>query len=574
MKVVDVRSDPISEETASLSSPPPLPPRSRKNTSDCDADELKRSYTNPEQDFFKKKKHWLIFETMFGRGTKQRITSSSKKTVKQDTVDGFKRRDKSSNRFDFELARNKRNSFSSPDLSNLHVYALDDDASSSSATNLEVTQESIICSDLHSMSLDQFNISDDFLNDAGNFSMLSLEEVADINAHDPFANISQCIKSNFNISTRNHDISTINLVGCSFKNDPPAPPVNNMNMIDGYVVMRPIAKQQNEEKSSPKQIGIPELPEKTKLLPSTPQRKHLEEDEEDYYKSPITFRRESEYVQDDADRDSGIRSLRSSDVIDPSIIYENMTSILANHSPTLRSSQIRPNQGKSNTNSPFYANIEFSFDDDISSLGSSPIQDITKIEQKTMNRRSVDDKVSSYFPNEEFQAKAKEKSTPSPKTPRKKTHTRSKTDDITATTIRKVLKTPDRTRKLKAACVTSSHKSIPNIYVVTQAPGTPDYRQDAHMSPIMRERKNSLPAEPTEPKELLTAPLTPRSHRKYETLMTRISPSKYFEKNGVRKFDTASIRRFASLPRFKKLDLSPLKMKINNVLQRHQTEGL
>ncbi|CAD7078189.1 unnamed protein product [Hermetia illucens] len=65
---------------------------------------------------------------------------------------------------------------------------------------------------------------------------------------------------------------------------------------------------------------------------------------------------------------------------------------------------------------------------------------------------------------------------------------------------------------------------------------------------------------------------SPRIYQKYATL-TRLSPNKYLEKCAKKSNDMGGAKKFASLPRFKKFDFSPLKMKINSVLQRHNSEG-
>lgn len=81
---------------------------------------------------------------------------------------------------------------------------------------------------------------------------------------------------------------------------------------------------------------------------------------------------------------------------------------------------------------------------------------------------------------------------------------------------------------------------------------------------------------------------TPRLYKKYATL-ARITPNRYgngtdgtstektiCDSNGrLKKSDIGnSLKRFASLPRFRKIDFSPLKMKLNSVLHRHNTDNI
>lgn len=178
----NVQSSAIYEEmrlNPSLSSsPPPLPPRTRKNT-DCSS--LQRSYTTPESEMVKKK--WNLFENVFGK-------SKTKRRERQTPQPR-----------DLQLLKAKRNSFSSPDLSHLDG-SLNNCADCSFESNI---------SSSNSWELE---------------NLCEAEENVD--------NISHQIKPNFELKL-DSDVSSVNLVGSNYhlSRESPAksPP--------GYLEMRP-----------------------------------------------------------------------------------------------------------------------------------------------------------------------------------------------------------------------------------------------------------------------------------------------------------------------------------------------
>lgn len=164
-------------EPSISSSPPPLPPRTRKNT-DCSS--LQRSYTTPESEMVKKK--WNFFD-VFGKS----------KTKRRERPTPQPR--------EIQLLKAKRNSFSSPDLSHLD----------NSLTN---------CADCS------------FESNISSSNSWELENLCE--GDENVENISHQIKPNFELKLDN-DASSVNLVGSNFHlshNSPAKSP-------PGYMEMRP-----------------------------------------------------------------------------------------------------------------------------------------------------------------------------------------------------------------------------------------------------------------------------------------------------------------------------------------------
>ena len=88
-------------------SPPPLPPRSRLYT-------IETSISSITETELQKKKHWGLFDSMF---TRKRADSCSSNPP---SISEVQMRDKSLN--DFQIKKSKRNSFSTPDLSDINIY--------------------------------------------------------------------------------------------------------------------------------------------------------------------------------------------------------------------------------------------------------------------------------------------------------------------------------------------------------------------------------------------------------------------------------------------------------------------
>lgn len=121
-------------------SPPPLPPRTRTNTTESN---LHRSNTNPECDYLTKKKSWNLFENVFQRKSKRNNSQNSLKSSNSSESDIVPQLPQ------IKLLKSKRNSFSSPDLS--HLYCNNDP---SNLSNISAEEEQY-----HSIETDNLNAS-------------------------------------------------------------------------------------------------------------------------------------------------------------------------------------------------------------------------------------------------------------------------------------------------------------------------------------------------------------------------------------------------------------------------------
>lgn len=278
--------------------PPALPPRLRVNTL-----EIHRSYTNPETETFKKKTR-TVFSSMFGRSKRSTSCSEPPQTpVKNCTVKSEsvvkdvevvpKRRIKS--RFlGFDLLENKRNSFSSPDLTKFNQYSNDyfdavDIGSCSSEFEI-----------FGSTSSSSNNNSNDFLNIDFNFTTDGPKEEE--------LNISERIHSNFNISC---NTSTVNLVGSNCNDEEISSNRKNLVFVDdlsGYCIMKPIVPKKDPDglrlvtlerglekefkfedlfKGDKNDVVLYENIKNLKIIDNKPNDNLLKEDEEEeFYKSP------------------------------------------------------------------------------------------------------------------------------------------------------------------------------------------------------------------------------------------------------------------------------------------------
>ncbi|XP_053659406.1 uncharacterized protein LOC128708453 [Anopheles marshallii] len=562
MKLVIASSAPTKEEV--VTPPPPLPPRKRTNTND--GFDLQRSYTAPEVELMKKKRHhWLRLESMFGRrrttSTDSQGSASDKKnsnrkecklfTTKpseKEKTDSVVHRDKVCR---LRLAENKRNSFSSPDLSRLKISETpegarcDDGAGNTSCDNLSdgvgsCTSEFYLQRDIDYIEEDSCFASSEFINTSG----MSLIEESEANVEqypEGFGvvmpdlrrlNISERIREGFN---RSANSSTVNLVGCvaaigeeeleiehgstKTHNVVCPPPIRDVDL-DGYLEMGPVGTGFNRQK----------------LL-----------DEVVMY------------------RNNPVPSITSSGLV-PSVqdgeesIYMNMGGTEKVLQEPIRSSSTSSTSSTStNSSSGVSSASEHSY--------------VAVLDGSTgKNRCSVDDKISSYYPNEDSlrtspsNCKSKGTIEASPMTP-------------PATTL------PRTVRSAPRATVESTVEQYDRIQASFRTPKVSSRRlrtsHGARLSPKDATHHVESASSGSES--------SPKLYQKYATL-ARMSSSpcrtveqaknplddKAPEKGIVTTPVTTTpiSKRFGSLPRFGKIDLSPLRMKINSVLQRHNSGNL
>lgn len=181
----------------------------------------------------------------------------------------------------------------------------------------------------------------------------------------------------------------------------------------------------------------------------------------------------------------------------------------------------------------------------------------------------VDDKIPSYFPNDSPPSLANAMVTPPKLVPKQRS---------------RASMTPSP--RLYA----HSPRAVPNIYSIPRnnSPVLMDNAKDTEMlkqsltdsisklsligSPPISPTTKSLTRSP-KPEKNVDAVDKMTTPEKKSSKFDTISPgsNKYLDKCSL-KADFANLKRFASLPRFRKLDLSPLRIKLNNVLHRNNSE--
>uniref|UniRef100_A0A182QIG4 Uncharacterized protein n=1 Tax=Anopheles farauti TaxID=69004 RepID=A0A182QIG4_9DIPT len=495
--------------------PPPLPPRTRSNTNE-DFD-LQRSFTAPEVELIKKKRHhWLRLDSVFGRkrttSTESHGSASGKKTPTsgKDGKTGRKAREgetegavihrkKMCGRL--RLAENKRNSFSSPDLSRLKVCETPELADLSS-DNLSDGNGSCTSEfypqpdDIDYIEEDCCFASSEFMNVSAasltsSTGQLEEESEQDLTVGMKRLNISERIFGAFNQSTNS---STVNLVGSvaalegkEERETNCCPPPNRDPDLDGYLEMGPVGTGFN--------------------------RKKLLEEEVIYRNN--TVGRKALCVQEGEES-----------------IYMSMGGTAKLLPEPIRSSSTSSNSSSSSG---------------VSSASEQSCATTTQDGSTGRNRCSVDDKIPSYYPNGEClrtpppsggKTGKSETLTPPPATLPRTIRSAQRATSEATTQAQDRVQASFRTPKATCRRLRTSSKDA----------ASPQMQQKYATLARISSSPNRGPCEKTKGTcgdgEALTPMTTPIS------------------------------KRFGSLPRFGKIDLSPLRMKINSVLQRHNSGNL
>lgn len=262
-----------SQQASTATTTPPLlpplpPPRKRINTSDGQGilGEIPRSNTNPESELAKKKKYKNVLDNIFGIGRAKRAESVSETQActAEDIINSvtptkpFKDDERTTPIYANDatvirqkkswttsvVAISKRNSFSSPDLSQIN--------------NLDTFDENqIVVGALD----DSIEASDDLESNCGsllNGCFVSSNELClTANSNERISadslNVSEKIPNNFNFSAINS--SSINLIGYKGSTIPSSNQKRNKILVDdltGYCVMAPIQPKKSEETTTDK----------------------------------------------------------------------------------------------------------------------------------------------------------------------------------------------------------------------------------------------------------------------------------------------------------------------------------
>lgn len=553
MKLATGCSEPIQEELCTP--PPPLPPRKRSNTND--GFDLPRSYTAPEAELMKKKRHhWLRLESMFGRrrttSTDSQGSASDKKGCarKEGKTQGTKtatenadtvvHRDKVCR---LRLVGNKRNSFSSPDLSRLKINetpAADRcndgaDGGNASCDNLSdgvgsCTSEFYLQRDIDYIEEDYCFASSEFLNMSG--MSLAEESVEDTKQRQLFApdarrlNVSDRILEGFN---RSANSSTVNLVGCvaaigAMENDVAQgnscvarpSPIKETDM-DGYLEMGPIGTGFNRQKLLDEGVTYRNNP-----LPS-------------HGLAPALCGPDGEES-----------------------IYMNMGGTEKLLQEPIRSSST------SSSSSGVSSASDHSF--------------IASQEAAGKQRCSVDDKIPSYYPNEDL-----------PRTPPPNSKGKGGAGTIIYAESSKMTPPPASTlpRIVRSAQRAVAESTVAQYDRIQASFRTPKASGSRRVRALHGTQQLSLKDHVESSNAASGSECSPKLYQKYATLarISSSSPGKPVQQKANHPHaesapekgtpvTTPISKRFGSLPRFGKIDLSPLRMKINSVLQRHNSGNL
>ncbi|XP_050088998.1 uncharacterized protein LOC126573147 [Anopheles aquasalis] len=526
------RSKGVQEEPTTP--PPPLPPRRRLNTNEDMEDELNRSLPTPEMDSLKKKRNWLRLDAVFGRkrttsGDSQGSSSLSRKgqASKKPGLEQEKSGNTSpvavvhrKNVCRLRFGGNKRNSFSSPDLSRLQidiepVKATGDDelaVGNTSYDNLSDGNGSCTSEFYPQHNIDYIELdfgSSEYLNMSIASSSGGLELETENRSSAPDGrrlNISERILEGFN---RSANSSTVNLVGmaCSA-----SIPETEEPMEETSSVRHESACDKQQNTGGYIEMGAPGT--------GFNRQKLIEQGDEEKKQAPKSI------------GDNGSES-----------IYMIMTGG-GKHPEPIRSSSTSSSSSSS-------SGVSSASDRSVISIDSCSVP---------MKRNSVDDKIPSYYPNEEIL-----------RLPPRKISTDTCSPKV-------VVVCPDKS-PFYGNCTpvaSQSATTLPRTFKSAQRPvaeATQDMQdrvQETFRTPKPVHRRhftagrNALEAQPGDC--MGSSPeSSPKLFPKYATF-SRGSSSKAMGADSVSPLSSG--KRFSSMSRFGKIDFTPLRLKINSVLQR------
>lgn len=471
------------------SSPPPLPPRTRKNT-DCSS--LQRSYTTPESEMVKKK--WNLFENVFGK-SKRSETKRRERPVQPAQAR------------ELQLLKAKRNSFSSPDLSHLDV--------------------SFNNSDCSNCSFDLENPTN--ISSSNSYELENLcEDEAEHLIEDERLNVSRHIQPNFELHL-DSNMSSVNLVGSNYnlsRFEDSSPKSQPATSPPGYLEMRPgrgfDMKKVEELDNQIKNDVLYRL-------------KYS-------FDSPITYKREFDY-----------------DKLPPTkeIIYTNERLAEPHYVCMTKGTRVSPLMPLRTTKSdePTYMPMIR-----LPTVALETHQNVAndQIESTKINcvssknkRHSVDEKIASYYPYYDVPSKCN--GSPSVR--------------ISTSEHALIKRSPPKI---------ISPELVQRLEMVNSSPVKIPLRKGKRIGSFNLKSLNDNNNNGHE--------LSPEISKKYATI-SRISVKNTSDDHHLHHHHTpttikksgsvspTSIKRFTSLPRFKKIDFSPLRLKISSVLQRNNSSG-
>ncbi|ETN60839.1 hypothetical protein AND_007518 [Anopheles darlingi] len=511
-----------------ITPPPPLPPRRRLNTNEDMEDEHHLSLHTPEMDSLKKKRNWLRLDAVFGR---KRTTSgeshgSSKKGQSKKPGVGMEKPGNISpvtvvhrkNVCRLRFGGNKRNSFSSPDLSRLQidvepVKASDDElgVGNTSYDNLSDGNGSCTSEFYPQHNIDYIELdfgSSEYLNMSIASSSGGLDQEMENRTSvldGRRLNISERILEGFN---RSANSSTVNLVGmaCSASIPETEEPkeetllakhesvFDKQQNMGGYIEMGPPGTGFNRQKL---------------VEQCDPEKKQIP-------KSTV---------------DNGSES-----------IYMIMTGG-GKHPEPIRSSSTSSSSSSS-------SGVSSASDRSAISIDSCSVP---------MKRNSVDDKIPSYYPNEDILRVPPRKTTTDTCSPKVAVcHDESPFYGNCTPVSSQSASTLPRTTKSAQRPIAEATLDMQDRVQETFRTPKPVHRR--HFT-VGRNAFDEHPGDCTGS----SPELSPKLFPKYATF-SRASSSKTLGADSISPLSSG--KRFSSMSRFGKIDFTPLRLKINSVLQR------
>jgi hypothetical protein len=519
-----------------VNSPPPLPPRRKRLDTGCS--NLQRSYTSPESDYLVKKR-WNIFD-VFNKGKKV-------ETKKRDKIPPQPK--------ELQLLKNKRNSFSSPDLT--HFYCPAD----GSFTHF----------DYGNCSFDKSNISSSNSYELENVCEEDDLEAGDIDVdNENGINISHNIRANFEPPI-NHDISRVNLVGCGFTlNDSSSAKSSPTMSPPGYLEMRP-----------GKGFDMKKVEDLDKQLMQNDILYRLKYS----FNSPITYKRENDYDsppsppvashqqdQHQIQSQSAEKSVHESHYVPMNVgtkfSPKNSPKNTQPHQRCTHEENVYVPMRRINNHVPALV-IQPPQNNDNVILSSSPVQTFETVDSRVCSenvamsssshennvsrnkRNSVDDKIASYYPNYDIPARI-----------RHTQHVRSNTTENVITSRKS--KTPEPESKTLAMPIPSRCKSKRFGSFNTKSYSN-SFNNDDNNNNSFQSRKDELTKMKFATIARITSP--PKHKSSCDDLVNESNDS--IKKSGS--ISPGSIKRITTFSKLKKLDFSPLREKISNALRKHNS---
>lgn len=366
------------------------------------------------------------------------------------------------------------------------------------------------------------------ISSSNSYELENLCEEAEHLNDEPNSNISRNIRPNFELQLQN-DISSVNLVGSSYylNGDSTSPKSQPATSPPGYLEMRPgkgFDIKKVEELDA--KLQEDEVKLKNDVL------YHLKYS----FESPITYKREFDYAKLPVATESiYINEIRARE--EPH--YVCMTKA------TRVSPQLPPRAPK--VTEPTYVpmnRVPLVIIESHQNTQNSQIES-TKASAKN-KRHSVDEKIASYYPNYDVPAKLNGT-----------THFRSSHAEGVP-----VRRSPPKIITTDAVIERKESSAI-------KIPTRKGKRNGSFSGkPSLNDNNNNSGVQ------------SPEVSKKYATISRMTTKNNSIDQSQTQttikksgSISPTSIKRFTSLPRFKKIDFSPLRLKISSVLQRHNSGG-